>query len=75
VHIVHQNDNTVEVTRTCPFCNKEHTMRFNTEAFNAWMGGEHVQNAFPQSSAAHREFLLSGAHDECFNEAFSEEDE
>ena len=42
------------------------------DAFNAWEGGELIQNAFPNLSADDREFIVSGITADEWNLAFAE---
>lgn len=64
----------MKVTMTSPFSGITRTKEINvTEAqFNAWRGGELIQNAMPHLSASDREFLMTGIDDEEFDNAFKD---
>jgi len=50
------------------------TFEIPIAGFAAWDAGEiHIQDAFPDLSAADREFIISGCTDEEFNELFPPE--
>jgi hypothetical protein len=61
-------DGTITWRALCPRCLYPSQVRkLDPFAVNAWRnGGMHVQEAFPHLSAAERETLTSGLHDECF---------
>lgn len=71
------------VVSACPLCGKASTVEVpDTPQAREWLeaketGRVHqsVQDVFPTMSAADREVLLSGCHDECFNTAFPEDDD
>jgi hypothetical protein len=66
----------ISVKAICPKCEKAATVEnLDLERFQRWMAGEMIQSAFPDLSAADRETLMSGLHDECFNAWFPPEDE
>jgi hypothetical protein len=71
-------EGTVTVTKTCTFCDEDATVEnIPIKAYNKWDEGRgpHIQNVLPMLSAADREILLSGTHDECWNKAFPPDDE
>ena len=45
------------------------------EQYQAWQNGELIQDAMPNLTAAQREFLISGATQEEWDEAHPEEEE
>ena len=79
----------IKVTRKSQFTGKEATMELpltkqeldeglaRSWSANPGFGTEHMQDIFPQLSADHREFLMTGATPEEWNEMFppDEEDE
>jgi hypothetical protein len=68
---------TYQLTYRCQLCGKPAIVTVPAERFDDWYGNTAapmVQNQFPDLTAADREILLSGTHDECFNKAFSDEE-
>lgn len=45
------------------------------EQYQAWQNGELIQDAMPNLTAEQREFLISGATQEEWDEAYPEEEE
>lgn len=63
------------VTQACVFCGKSGYIDVPFEAFIDWkVKGQFIQDAMPELSDGEREQILTGTHDECFNENFSEEE-
>jgi hypothetical protein len=69
--------NTATVLTTCSLCQKPAIVEaLDADAVITWLNqGVFIQDAFPARSAGDREILLSGTHDECFDNAFPDEDE
>jgi hypothetical protein len=77
----------VNVTRKSQFSGKEATMDLpltqeeldaglaRSWSANPGVGTEHMQDIFPQLSADHREFLMTGCTPEEWNDMFPQEDE
>lgn len=67
-----------DVTRISSFTNKEHTLHLpcTIEELEAWVNGKSglIQNAFPHFTPDQREFLLTGATAEEWEEAFPDEE-
>lgn len=65
----------MKVTMTSPFTGITHTQEIPvTEAqFNAWKGGELIQNAMPNLTAGQREFIKTGITDEEWDATFKDE--
>lgn len=57
-------------SRPCMQCGKTSTLTLDKKAFEAWQKTVHVQKAFPNMTAAEREILISGTHDECWKKMF-----
>ena len=71
----------MKITRTCVLDGKQYTMEIpiTEEDYKKCMHeykikGEHIQTAFRQLSAEHREFILSGITPERWDEIFPEEE-
>jgi hypothetical protein len=61
----------VVLTRTCPFCRKEHSITVGQEDFARGKalaaGGALAQEAFPSWTPDEREFLISGVCPKCWD--------
>lgn len=66
----------MQVTKTSKLTGKEHTQEIDiSEAqWKRWKGGELLQNVCPHLSADDREFLISGATKEEWNQFFGDSD-
>jgi len=65
------------VTVACPvcmMCGQGSMVEMPMEAYLRWASGEHIQNVLPEMSAARREQLLTGTHDECWDAMFCSHD-
>lgn len=64
-------DTTTTITRTCPFCGKEHSITVPKAelkaGFIAYQNGALIQNAFPTFTPSQREMLMTGICDDCWN--------
>lgn len=60
------------ITRKSMFSGKEHTLEVpcTEEQLKAWQNGVHIQNAMPNVPADLREFIITGATPEEWNEIF-----
>ena len=65
----------MKITRKSPFTGKETTLDIPvTQAqLTAWENGELIQNAMPNLSADHREFIKTGITPQEWNDTFGEE--
>ena len=73
----YNGDGTVTATtRECPMCGKSGTVTVPEAEIEAWKDGHGplIQHAMPSLSAADREMLLSGTHDECWQKMFAGEE-
>lgn len=66
----------MEITKTSVFTGNTNTRNIDVtpEQIAAWQGGELIQNAMPHLSADDREFLMTGATPEEWDEMFGEEE-
>lgn len=62
--------NTVVVTPTCTFCDKEGTLAMTTDQHARYKKGGLIHEALPDMPTAEREQLISGTHPECWTETF-----
>jgi len=69
--IIKKSEHTALVIyKICPFCKKENKIELNeaeAAAYKQWIGGELIQNAFPNWSANEREILKTGICPDCWN--------
>lgn len=66
----------MKITHVSMFTGKENTLELPiTQAqYDLWKSGELIQNAFPNLNANQREFLMTGAVDDEWDQAFPDED-
>ena len=64
-------------TKACMICQRKGTVEVPIAEWRAWDNGNGslIQNAMPSVSIADREMLMTGTHDECWDEIFEDEDE
>ena len=63
------NDDIVVETPPCTLCEQRSTVSMTTEQYERMIkGGEPVQKIFPTWSADLRELLITGTHQECWDE-------
>lgn len=71
IKITPATSTTCTLTRTCPFCGKEHSITVDqnalTEGMQKYKEGALIQNAFPTFSADEREFLTTGICPTCWD--------
>lgn len=63
----------INVEMTCPFCGADHAVEVNLAQYDAWRGGELIQNAMPQLSATERDQLITSVCPKCLAELYGEE--
>lgn len=65
----------MQITRLDPFTRTKTTLDIpcSEEQYTAWEAGALVQQAFPNLSADHREFILTGITPESWDATFPEE--
>jgi hypothetical protein len=66
-----------KVTRRSSFTGETNTLELELqpEQIEMWLGGKHIQNAMPQMSAEHREFLMTGITPNEWDETFKNTEE
>lgn len=47
------------LTITCAYCQAEFTFRLEEDSYQRWMGGEHIQDVWPEMTRDERELLIS----------------
>lgn len=65
------------ITRISQISGKQHTLEVNCtpEQLQNWEKGMHIQNAMPNVSREHREFIISGITPEEWEEMFGKLEE
>lgn len=63
------------VTKQCLVCEDPGLVKMPKEAYDAWVGGAFIQDAWPQADRATREQLISGVHPDCWFDLRDEEQE
>lgn len=64
----------MEMTVYCKLCKKPTKISVDIDGFRAWLRGELIQNALPDTPAGVRELLVSRVCEPCFDKMFAEED-
>ena len=67
----------MQVTKISTFTGKENTLEIpvTQTQIDSWIGGELIQNAMPNLSPDQREFLMTGATAEEWEEMFGSDEE
>ncbi len=65
----------IELTYQCFMCNKDNVIVVDKVKYNRFLAGAFAQNVWPELSSGDREVLISGTHNECWNEMWPDEDE
>lgn len=55
-------------TPACMVCGRESEMVLEKEKVDRYLGGEFVQNVWPELPIAEREMLITGIHGKCWDE-------
>ena len=59
-------------TKPCPVCHHTSRVQLDEAKIQAWRGGKHVQNVWPEKSPDERELLITGTHPKCWDKMFGE---
>jgi hypothetical protein len=65
----------VKLTGACVWCRKAQEVQVSSASFHKWRSGMHIQNAMPEVSTGHREFIMSGICEPCFDEVTKDPDD
>lgn len=60
----------IQFSERCRCCGKTVVYNVTEDAYNAYMNGAHVQDAFPEVSPGDREVLISGLCEDCWDKIF-----
>ena len=60
----------VQFSERCRRCGKTVVYNVTEVAYDAYMNGAHVQDAFPEVSPGDREVLISGLCEDCWDKIF-----
>ena len=59
----------------CPVCGEAETVLVEETAYDRWVNGALVQDAFPTMDKDVRELLVSGTHTACWDALFDVDDD
>lgn len=59
----------------CPVCGEAETVLVEETAYDRWVNGALVQDAFPTMDKDVRELLVSGTHPACWDALFDVDDD
>jgi len=62
-------------TAPCIMCRRVSKVEVPTDGYYRWINGELIQYSFPHLPVGQRELLISGTHDECWNNLYPEEND
>lgn len=65
----------IVLCRPCPMCADASELEVDEQGALRWRQGELIQKALPELTPDQRELLMTGFHSDCWDKAFSEEDE
>ena len=63
-------DKSVTYTNQCIHCGEHNTIVLSAQGLADWQGGMLIQDAFPELHRDKCEIILTGIHDDCWNEMF-----
>lgn len=63
------------ILRKCPLCGKPSEVEVPAQGLWEWEHGAFVQKAFPDLTPGQREQVMNGAHEDCFDQAFREDED
>lgn len=75
VGIASQAGDKITVVTECPLCGVRSNLAISEAAYERWVGGLLIQDAFPDLSLAERERLKTGFCDACWQAMFGDDDE
>jgi hypothetical protein len=57
-------------TEKCPVCDTSSELLLDEEKLIRWHYGELLQDVFPELTPSTRELILTGTHDDCWDQLF-----
>ena len=54
------------IKKMCPFCGLENVVEMPDTSYAIWQAGVPIQDAWPHSTPAMREAVLTGSHEHCW---------
>jgi hypothetical protein len=60
----------VYTTRPCPYCGVPSQILMSQAQHQRMLGGEYIQDIFPDWPASKRELLITGSHSSCWDKMF-----
>lgn len=65
-----------EIYTKCPICGSEKTFVVTDEQYDMYISGDyHIQDIFPDLSAADRERFITGMCGQCWDDMFKDEED
>jgi len=66
---------TTVITSPCIRCGERSELEVDLASYTKWKDNVLIQTAFPAMSISDRELLITGTHDECWEEMFAHDHE
>jgi hypothetical protein len=63
-------DKSATIQNQCIHCGEHNTIVLSAQGLADWQGGMLIQDAFPELHRDKCEIILTGIHDDCWNEIF-----
>jgi hypothetical protein len=63
-------DKSATIQNQCIHCGEHNTIVLSAQGLADWQGGMLIQDAFPELHRDKCEIILTGIHDDCWNEMF-----
>jgi hypothetical protein len=69
----------MKIVKQCMLCGKDAEIELTEDQYNRYKAsqkhvGLYIQEALSELTSGQREFLISGTHEQCFDDAFKEEE-
>jgi len=61
-------------TKTCIVCGQAGFIMLESDKWDRYKAGEHVQNVWPEMPASQREQIITGTHSRCWDELFGDDE-
>jgi hypothetical protein len=71
LEVVTRDEVSTQLKVTCPDCRNVSELEVSTPALQMWQRGDLIQDAFPQLTPFHREQLITGYCDPCWQKMWA----
>ena len=61
----HVDEDSIVIVKRCPLCGDTHKLNVSRSAYQHYIAGALIQDAFPALSEAEREFVMTGFCEKC----------